>query len=256
MRIDPVEFTIHTKDGDRKHSIPIGSVAGARFSSRDRAAMRKTLDELRATGMGGTGKNPSIFRIARYLLTQAEEFEVQGPLTGGEAEVVAIREGDEIWISLGSDQCDRELDPLFQDKPKQMCPHPIARDAWSYAEVKDHWDELEMHSEVVVGDHVVPYQDNALSVLVDVEFLLGLEDVKSLPFPSFLYCGASSAAAAGKEKIKELGLSEDPLHGIGDRFRMRLFDPVHDRAIEHEFSAVPVGDDLEDRRKLKAELGL
>ena len=51
--------------------------------------------------------------------------------------MVAIRAGNEIWISLGSDQCDRELDHLFPDKPKQMCPHPIASVVWPYDEVKD-----------------------------------------------------------------------------------------------------------------------
>ena len=55
-----------------------------------------------------TRTNPSVFRIGRYLLTQDPEFEVQGPLTGCEAEVVAIRERDEVFISVGSDQCDRE----------------------------------------------------------------------------------------------------------------------------------------------------
>ena len=39
-----------------------------------------------------TFTNPSIFRVARYLLTQDDEFEVQGTLTG-----------DEILISVSSD---------------------------------------------------------------------------------------------------------------------------------------------------------
>ena len=127
MRIEPVEILVQRKDRTERRIIPIGSVAGARFSSRDVAGMRKELDAALARGESGTKTNPAIFHIGRYLLTQASEFEVQGPLTGGEAEIVAIRDGNEILITTGSDQCDRELDPLFQDKPKQMCPHPIAR---------------------------------------------------------------------------------------------------------------------------------
>ena len=83
MRIDPIDMVIESKAGRESRSIEVGSVAGARFSSRDLKGMRKTLDEALARGESGTKTNPSIFRIARYLLTQSDEFEVQGPLTGG-----------------------------------------------------------------------------------------------------------------------------------------------------------------------------
>jgi hypothetical protein len=170
-------MVIQSKEGEERRSIPIGSVSGARFSSRDVEGMRRTLDAALARGESGTKTNPSIFRIARYLLTQSDEFEVQGPLTGGEAEIVAIRNGGEILITAGSDQCDRELDPLFQDKPKQMCPHPIAAVAWPYAEVRDHWDSLRIYSHVEVDGHVIPLQDSPASELVDLEYLLAMTEV-------------------------------------------------------------------------------
>ena len=45
MRIDPIDMVIESKEGKASRSIAIGSVAGARFSSRDVEGMRKTLDE-------------------------------------------------------------------------------------------------------------------------------------------------------------------------------------------------------------------
>ena len=78
MRIEPVEMLVQRKDRTERKLIPIGSVAGARFSSRDVAAMRKELDAALARGESGTKTNPAIFHIGRYLLTQAPEFEVQG----------------------------------------------------------------------------------------------------------------------------------------------------------------------------------
>ena len=98
MRIDPIDMLIQSKERKQSRSIPIGSVCGARFSRRDVEGMRKTLDEMLARGESGTKTNPSIFRIARYLLTQSDEFEVQGSLTGGEAEIVAIRDGGEVFV--------------------------------------------------------------------------------------------------------------------------------------------------------------
>ena len=135
MRAYTIDLNIECKEGVAPRTFEIGSVAGARFTARDVEGLRKQMDEQLAEEghfSSATFTNPSIFRIARYLLTQDTEFEVQGAMTGGEGEVVAIRDGDEIFISAGSDQCDRELDPLFPDKPKQMCPHPVATTAWPY----------------------------------------------------------------------------------------------------------------------------
>ena len=247
MRIDPIEMTVVSEEGPRKRSIPIGSVGGARFASRDIEGMRKKLDDMLARGEAGTKANPSIFRISRYLLTQSTEFEVQGPLTGGEAEVLAIRDGDDVLISVGSDQCDRELDPLFQDKPKQLCPHPIAATAWPYSEVKDHWDSLRLYSHVVVGGHTIPLQDAGLSILVDLEYLLGMDTVKAMPDPMFLYCGATPFMGSAIETVGRLGLPKETALGVGDEFLARLHDPVLERTIEVSFSAVPVGDDLDER---------
>ena len=132
MRKHPIAMVIESKQGSSRRTIHVASVSGARVSSRDVQGMRQKLDVMIAHDghyTAATRTNPSVFRISRHLLTQDDQFEVQGPLTGCEAEVVAIREQGEIFISVGSDQCDRELDSLFPDKPKQMCPHPIASTA-------------------------------------------------------------------------------------------------------------------------------
>lgn len=247
MRVDPLTLDV---DG-ASQTIRIGSVAGARFSSRDVAATRRALDEqIGKDGYlcGATKTNPSLFQIGRYLLTQASEFEVQGPLTGGEAEVVAILlEDGEVLVSVGSDQCDRELDMLFPDKPKQMCPHPIATAAWRYAQVREHWDQLQITSDVLIDGHAIRLQDSTLSALVDLEYLLSMDAVKRLPRPAFLYGGACPFLERAAEQAAELGLPESVGHGTGDGFVARLHDPVLDRTIEHRFSAVVVGDDLSER---------
>jgi len=91
MRIDPIVMAIRSEQGTEERSIPVGSVGGARLASRDIEGMRKQSDDVLARGLAGTRTNPSIFRIGRYLLTQAMEFEVQGALTGGECEAARWR---------------------------------------------------------------------------------------------------------------------------------------------------------------------
>ena len=250
MRIEPITMAIKSEAGTAQRTFAVGSVGGARHSARNVDAARRELDEriaLEGRYSDANLTNPSIFRIGRYLLTQDPEFEVQGSLTGGEGEVIAIRDRDDIFISVGSDQCDRELGPLFADKPKQMCPHPIATVAWPYDEVRDHWDQLQVCSEVVVGEHRVALQESALSALVDLEYLLAMDAVRALPDPMFLYCG-TSAFLNVQETIERLGLPEMTAHGVGDEFRVRLHDPAMKRTIEHRFQPVPLSDDVEERR--------
>lgn len=252
MKIVPIEMKIHSKEGVHERSFPIGSVSGARFCSRDVVAMRQEMDEmLERDGRYtmATRTNPSVFHLGRYLLTQGPEFEVQGTMTGGEAEVVALRVGEEIFISVGSDQCDRELDPIFPDKPKQMCPHPLACDAWPYHEVRSHWDQLRIYSQVGVKEQTVPLQDTTLDELVDLEYLLAMEEIKGLADPMVLYCGCSSFLDSAEATVNRLGLPKEAALGVGDSFLIGLHDPVHDRKIEHKFRAVPLGDDIGYRRE-------
>jgi len=131
--------------------------------------------------------NPSISRIARYLLTQDAEFEVQGSLRGGKRECVGLRDSAEVIISVGSDQCDREIDGIVPDKPKLMRPHPMARMAWPYGKIRDRWDSLRIHCEIACQRHTVTLQDASISELVDCERLLAVERVRALPDPIFLF---------------------------------------------------------------------
>lgn len=258
MPIGPIEMKVVSQGGTAPRSILIGSVSGARFSARDVEALRKKMDEQIARNGHFTmltATNPSICRMGRYLLTQAEHIEVQGPMTGGEAEAVAIRDGDDILITIGIDQCDRELDKLFPDKPKQMCPHPIATTAWPYGEVKDHWDQLRVYSHVVVGGHTVTLQDTTLDTLVDLEYLLAMDEVKQLTDPAFLYCGAAPFLDSVAQTIKQHGLADEAGLGVGDRFLARLYDPILDRTIEHQFATVVLGDQIEERRRFPRTIG-
>lgn len=256
MRTIPIDLKIEARDDTTQRTIEISAVAGARFSLRDTQLMRKQLDDAIARDgyySSATRTNPSIFRIGRYLLTQEPQIEVQGSRTSGEAEVVAIRDGRELFITVGSDHCDREIDPLFPDKPKQMCPHPIASTAWPYAEVKDHWDQLHICSHVEINGHSVALQDSTIDTQVHLETLLAMDEVKQLPEKHVLYCGSVTYMVDAIAKtVREKSLPPETAQGCGDQFKMRLHDPVLNRTIEHAYQPVPLGDDLHERSQITA----
>ena len=251
MRIEEIKIIEHnhTMQSKKERTFHIGSVSGVRYASRDVQAARVALDIMISQGIPANKTNPSIFHIARYLLTQEKEFEVQGPLTGGECEVVAIRDGDKIFITIGSDHCDRELHLFFADKPKQMCPHPIASVAWPYNEVHEHWDNLSVSSEVVIGKKRITIQDGDISGLVNLDYILSMDEVKTLPDPAFLFCGTIPFLKSARKEVINSGLQLETALGVGDAFSVRLYDPVIDRSIEHQYKAIPLADDLDERSK-------
>ena len=96
--------------------------------------------------------------------------------------------------------------------------------------------------------HAVPLQDSPLDALVTLDYLLDMPSVQTLPDAAVLYCGSSPFLDSAEEAVKEHNLSPFTTWGVGDAFSVRLYDPVLERAIEHGFVPVPVGDDLAERQ--------
>ena len=97
MKKYTIDMNIQSKHGTSTRTFNVGSVSGARFTSRDVDGLRKTMDEqLSKEGhfSSATFTNPSIFRVATYLLTQDDEFEVQGTMTGGEQHLSAMTQAN------------------------------------------------------------------------------------------------------------------------------------------------------------------
>ncbi|NIQ33340.1 MAG: DUF2848 domain-containing protein, partial [Nitrososphaeria archaeon] len=149
-----------------------------RSTSRDIETIRSRYEKIRAEGYHVHG-NPNICRKSRYLVTQEDVIEVQGPQTSGEVEYVAVMDKGEAFISVGSDHNDRtlvrlwtpSLDKVYDTaKSKQMVPAVVASDAWKYEDVKDHWDQLNLRSYITVSGNKIPYQDFKLGDLFDLEY--------------------------------------------------------------------------------------
>ena len=247
--INLLDFTVTELDGSSTPvPVKVQAVRGAGLCGRDRVAALGEQERRLQAGEPWSSSDQFSYRIGRYLATTADWIEVQGPLTGGEAEAVAIFTGDKILIGLGSDQCDRELDPLFLEKPKQLCPHPLGPEVWRYDDVRDHWDDLQIESEVDVNGHTLSLQRFSLAELVTLEMLLTGDALRVRPDGTIFFCGTGGAVPEAEAEIARLDLPPETISGVGDVFRMRLYDPVLDREIRHAYHVDVLGDDLADRR--------
>ncbi len=143
----------------------IRSLINAGFAGRDRATVDRHIEELRRLGVPAPSQVPCFYPVSSYLAVQTDHLQVQHALTSGEVEYAAFVVGGRTFITLGSDHSDREVEKTNVSLAKQACANVLASQAWDYAEVSDHWDQIRMSSWLRREDGWHLYQDGLLSEL-------------------------------------------------------------------------------------------
>lgn len=152
----------------RPRQVVLGGYTGRDVASRDRH-----IEELRAIGIEPPASVPAFWRVARHLLTTGDAIEVQGAQTSGEAEFALIAAAGRTWVTIASDQTDRELEQVSIPRSKQLCPKVLGTDVMPLDQMRGYWDEVELTSDVSAdGRAWVPYQRATLGDLLDVDSLL------------------------------------------------------------------------------------
>ena len=134
-------------------------VVVAGYTGRNQAAVKAHVSELAAQGIPAPQEIPAVFRITFDRLTTGSELEVVGERTSGEAEVVLLVDADRIWVAVGSDHTDRELEKVDISASKQVCPKPVSSEVWNYADVRGRWDDLVLRSWVGEAGREELYQE-------------------------------------------------------------------------------------------------
>ena len=203
--------------GETETDIHIRSLTVAGWTGRNRAAVQHHIDELAALGVAPPSSVPLFYRTAASLLTQADEIEVLGLGTSGEAEPFLVHSGGTLWLGLGSDHTDRDLETVSVAASKQACAKPVAATLWRFADVADHIDDVTLHCDIADGDGWTRYQSGSLAAILplsDLAARAGLGDGGAL------LCG--TLAAIGGVRPAEA-------------YRMRLTDPKLDREIRLDY---------------------
>jgi hypothetical protein len=146
----------------------------AGYTGRDQAAVKAHVDELAAQGIPAPKEIPAVFCTTLERLTTDSELEVIGEHTSGEAEVVLLADNDEIWVAVGSDHTDRELERVDIAASKQVCPKPLSSEVWNYADLRGRWDDLVLRSWVGQNGREELYQEDRMSAILLPEELLSV----------------------------------------------------------------------------------
>ncbi|RKD75168.1 uncharacterized protein DUF2848 [Sinobaca qinghaiensis] len=211
-----------TVKGQQK-SLKVDQVICIGYSGRDQAKVKEHIEELAEIGVPRPNEVPALFPMRRSSLETEGLLEVVGEQTSGEAEPVLVfgEDENEVYLTLGSDHTDRELETVHIGKSKQVCDKPIAEEAWDLKEVVDHWDDLILSSEIYIDGEWVPYQNNPVSAIMPYEDLKNHLKNQSIALPHSVFLIGTVPLLSGFK--------------FGSAHRMSLKDPVAGEEITLEY---------------------
>ena len=217
---------VRLENGAGETEIAVERFVIAGWTGRNRAGVEKHIAELEALGVKRPASVPIFYRVAAARLTTEHSIEASGGKSSGEVEFVLLRSGGKLWVGVGSDHTDREVETYGVTVSKQMCDKPVAPEFWDYDAVAPHWDRLVLRSTIMEDGRQVPYQEGSVAAMLPpAELMAGAG--ADFGEGTLMFCG--TLAAKG-------GIRPAP------RFEFALEDPVRGRTLRHgyDISCLPV----------------
>ncbi len=219
-----MRFVVEDKRGRRGVSLEIRGGLLCGYTGRDQEAVRRHIEELEKEGVAPPPAVPAYYPKPAWALTQGDVVEVAGRETSGEVEFVLIRQGEELYVGVGSDHTDRAVERSDVLKSKQVCPSVLSEVLWDYEEVRGHWDEIQIRSWVLTGGQKRLYQASTTEAIMRPEALLS---------------AVAERIRGSMDGIAVFSGTTPLLEGqilFADRFEGELFDPVRKRKISIDYS--------------------
>ena len=217
-----VRLTLHGAES-RSLTVAVRDLVIAGWTGRDAAALEAHIKELEELGVPRPDRTPMFYPMPASLLTTAPEVEVTGRDSTGEVEFVLIEHAGELWVGLGSDHTDRQLETVSIARSKEVCPKPIAPEAWRFEEVEPHWNHLILRAYATSAGATTLYQEGSVTAIRHPRELMALYSEhhgRSFGPAIAMFCGTFAVKG---------GLR------WADTFGIELEDPVLGRRIAHRY---------------------
>jgi hypothetical protein len=219
--MQPLSFHVVECAGQsRAERVEVSRLTIAGWAGRDQAAIEQHIAELAELGVKRPSTTPCFYRLGAELLTQAEQIDVVGVKSSGEAECVLLQTPAGLLVTIGSDHTDREVEAYGVTVSKQVCPKPLARDAWRFDDVAGHWDQLEMRAYAVANGERRVYQQGSVASLLPAAELLARAPLDA---GAAMFCGTLAVQGG------IVGMAD------GDALELELHDPVLNRTLRHAY---------------------
>lgn len=224
MQGQKLNISFASRDGSQIREIASDTCIVAGWTGRDQVALEKHIVELEALGVKRPATTPIFYRVGYSRLTTSSAIEVVGETSSGEVEYVLLQHRGKLWVGVGSDHTDREVETYGVTVSKQLCDKPIASTFWPLEEVEPHWDSLTLRSFVTLGGKKSLYQEGKLSgMLAPRDLISRFTRGGELPEGAMMFCGTFGAIG---------GIRPAP------RFDFEIEDSILGRKIEHGYDII------------------
>ena len=177
----------------------VSRVLVAGWAGRDPLAVAEHVRELAGLGVAPPSETPLFYEVSSDRISGRAEIQDVGAAGGGDVECVLWRGGDALYLGLGSDHTDRELEATSVAKSKQACDKPVSDRVIRYSDLDCPTDDLRMSCRIREGGEWALYQDGPLSELLAPLDLLGLAQARGVLAERedvALFCGTLPAIGA------------------------------------------------------------
>lgn len=186
---------VHLRDGSTGRSLVVRPrcVILAGYTGRDQEQVRRHIEELREQGIPAPDRTPETYSVDPHGLRVASGgpgHEGQSALQGGsdqggrlaagqgwssgEVEFVLFETAEGLFVGVGSDHTDREIERMSFVDSKRAFPKIIAADVWPVATLASQWDQLSLRSWITAAGVRARYQESALGAILGPDALLAL----------------------------------------------------------------------------------
>jgi len=222
MKNPEVNLTLESLSTKETLTFMVKRLVCAGWVGRDKSAVQAHVEELAQLGIPGPSRTPTYMNYSPYLATTEAAIEVVGPDSSGEVEYVILKDAGKLYIGVGSDHTDREMEKHSIPGSKQMCAKVLAPVVWPYEEIRNHWDQIILRSWTRRETERVLYQEDSLGTILDAERILnGLPADGDLSTEGMLVFSGTVAT--------KMGLI------FSDRFDFEMEDPVLKRSIRYGY---------------------
>ena len=216
-----IECGFRSGDTATRRSVTLAHGIIAGWTGRDKAALEKHIAELEELGVKRPASTPIFYRVAAARFTTAETIEASGGASSGEVEFALLKDQGRLWVGLGSDHTDREVETYNVTVSKQMCDKPFAGEFWAFDDVAGHWDSLMLRSWIVENGARIAYQEGSVTSMLPPLDLIGLlEKTTKFVDGSIMFCGTLAAKGGIRPSVS---------------FEMELHDPVRNLSLRHRY---------------------
>lgn len=216
-------LTFNVQGENKTITVDTNHVFNAGYAGSDQEKVQEHIDELVKLGVPAPTTTPILFPVSNYIVSPTNDIQVQHNETSGEIEYVLIWHNNEMYVTVGSDHTDRNLETFSVPMSKQAYPNIIAKDVWKYSDIKDHWDQIEFTCWASTGNETKVYQKGTCADLLRPE--QWEENFKKL-------CVEEEGNMFFSATIN----TESNTLDFADRYEFQLHDPKLNRTIKQHYN--------------------